>query len=297
MSESLSTVEVDDDLPEARAGWNESLIIDSPQNVVRWNPVDDDSPVARAGENESLIIDSPPAVVNSRPADLALRKAMDGDPTFKRGGGARRTQSAAIKSWKEFLERTDLAREQQVFGWWRIGSIYAYNFDRKRGETADLEQAKLAVERVRTIIPGLISTETLNSATIFGSMPGEPLVRAQRLSKAFNWMANLSEKDISDSISRVHRTGYVIDGRHIPGGGKPNKTLEEREQFIRLLLAHHIDTLTTRITGQIKYSNDPAAIAVLLKAIEGRTEPALMKKWRKMHGEIEGVAVTAPTAD
>lgn len=207
--------------------------------------------------------------VDWSPADRALREAMAVDPSFARTETKSSfRQATAVAAWKRFLERNDLTKEQRVFAWWRVGSLCAYNFDPSHGETADFEQAERAMERVRKIIPGLISDETLNSATVFGTLPGSPTDRARRLSEAFNWIATRTEKDIDDSVSRVNRAGYVINERHIQGGGKTNQTLEDRKRFLRTLLVESKKTLIKRITEEIEYSDDPAAIGKLLKAVD-----------------------------
>jgi hypothetical protein len=178
------------------------------------------------GSGEKIIAAPPQPKVDWSPADRALRKAMAGDPSFTSDATRREAkaadssfpiatssdiaQASAIAGWKRFLERNDLTKEQQVFAWWRLGSLYACNFDRSRGERADVEQGEGAIERVRKIIPGLVSFETLNSATVFGSLEGAPSDRARRLAEALNWLATLSEKDVDNSVARVNPAGYCL---------------------------------------------------------------------------------------
>ncbi len=238
------------------------------------------------GSGEYLIEAPPRAEVDWSPADLALREAMAADPTFTTEMRSGLTQAGAVAGWKQFLQRSDLTKEQQVFAWWRLGSLYAYNFDRSRGETADWEQAERAMEQVRRIVPGLVSEETLNSATVFAGIPGAPSDQARRLAGSFNWLATRSEGDVDNSVSRVNRMGYVIDERHLSGGGKRDQTVEERKQFLRKLLADSRKVIRERITQHIQYSQDPAAIAELLKATEDTADPQIMETWREMHREL-----------
>jgi len=210
---------------------------------------------------------------------------MDNDPTFSRRTTTRK-QATAVAAWKHFLERDDLSKEHEVFAWWRLGSLLSYNFDIQRGEKPDLREAERAMKRVRIIDPDLVSGETLSSATIFGSLPGKPEARVQRLAKAYNWISTRGEKQISKSISRVSHVGYVVDGRLTPGGGKRNLTTAEKRNFLRRRIADALDSITTRISEEIECSQNPSAIEALLKTVKTPKNSKAMKEWEKMYQEV-----------
>jgi len=229
----------------------------------------------------------PRTQVQWTPAELAIRQAMEADPSYTSGSGRALTQAGAIAAWKRFLERRDLTKEHQVFAWWRIGSLYAYNLDPRRGEKSDIEQAKSALAKTREVFPGLVTVETLNSATVYGTLSGAPLVRARRLAEAFNWLAARSNDDLERSAKVVNRSGNVLDKKFFPNIANRPSTIEERKQFLHEQLAEYREFVAAKVTEAIRYSNDPAAIAELLKSIEDLADPKQMEHWQKMYRELK----------
>ena len=176
--------------------------------------------IKRVAPNERLVFGSrkfqPPLSADDR----ALRNTMQLDPTFTVGLSEKLRQPRAIAAWTAFLQRKDLTREQQVFAWWRIGSLAAYNFDPARGETADFALADRALVKVHEIAKDQISLETLNTATVYGGLPGKPTDRAQRLAKAYRWLFTRTDAMVKHSAARINRNGYAINGQLLRGGPK-----------------------------------------------------------------------------
>ena len=217
-------------------------------------------------------------------ADLALRAAMDADLSYsnKTGGGI--TQRSALAAWKRLLERKDLTIEQQIFAWWRIGSLYAYNFDRNRGETADFEQAEQAFAKVRQLDPDLISSETLNTATVYAGIPGPLEARTRRLSESFHWLATRSEKDIDRSAHRINRSGNGLDKKFFANIAHRESTLDERKQHLREQLAEHRESIRRQIKTIIVYRtrDDVTQLNELLKSIKDVAGPEELNQWEKL---------------
>jgi len=265
---------------------HEQLAIVKEEPRMDWGPADRALRIVMAGDP-------------SFSTDAIRREAKAADPLFRIVTGADITQKGAIAGWQRFLQRSDVTKEQRVFACWRIGSLYLYNFDARHGETADVEKGKQAMQRVRQIMPGLVSQETLNSATTYGTCAGTATDLAQQLAQSLKWITTLSDKDIDDSAPRINRAGYVIDEKHTPGGGKPNQTIEERKQFLRGLVADCRNLLVKRITEEIEYSTDPAAIGQLLECVEGAVEPATKEEWQRMYHKLResrGKRVTGENA-
>lgn len=199
-------------------------------------------------------------------ADPAFRDAVQLDPTFTTGSGDGLGQQRAIEAWKEILERDGLTREQQVFAWWRIGSLAAYNFDPKRGEAADLALAETAFVKVFSVADELISNETLNTATVYGTLPGKPIDRARRLAKAYRWLFTRTDAMVNESAQLVNHNGYGIDGQLMRGGMRLD-SVAKKHNFLRSSLADARGLLNKRITEEIRDSQEPSAIQTLLDGI------------------------------
>lgn len=150
------------------------------------------------------------ALDNDDGPEGALREALQLDPTFTIGSSDNLRQQQAIAAWQAFLQRSDLTREQQVFAWWRIGSLAAYNFNPDQGESADVALAAQALAKVHEVAGTLISNETLNAATVYGTLPGKPAERAQRLATAYRWLFTRTEAMIDESVPLINHNGYGI---------------------------------------------------------------------------------------
>ena len=238
--------------------------------------------VAPAGGERSIERPAPPEFEFTA-AERALLDALQRDPSYSRGAAEALTQETAIAEWKRFLRRDDLTKEQRIFAWWRIGSLCAYNFDAGRGETADNEQAERAFAKSRAVLPWLVSFETLNGATVNGSLTGTAKARAARLADAFQWLAARNDADVRRSAPIVNDRGSVLDRKFDPAlANRERSSADERKRRLRILLADYREAIVRRITEEIQYSQDPQAIAELLDTIENSADPEQMERWRAM---------------
>lgn len=176
-----------------------------------------------------------------------------------------------------FLEREHLTREQQVFAWWRIGQLAGGNFDRSLGETADFPLAKRAFVKVQEIAEDLISNETLGAARFYGGIPGDPHDRARRLAIAYRWSCTRTDAMVDQSATRINHNGYGIN-EQLMRGGMGMDTVPKKRAFLHSSLAECRETLSQRITREIRSNQDPKAIDTLLESLEDVAEPAVMKK-------------------
>ncbi|MCA9138878.1 MAG: hypothetical protein KDB00_19035 [Planctomycetales bacterium] len=187
-------------------------------------------------------------------------------------------QLRAIKTWKQFVEQPGLTKGQQVFAWWRIGSLAAYNFDVDRGESADVTLAAKAFQRVHAIGGDLISRETLNTATVYGTLGGEPADRALRLAESYRWLFTRTDQMIAASVPEINHNGHCIDDASMPGGMKLD-TAAKKRGFLATELARSRQALTGRITDEIKYSRDPTAVKTLLDSIREIADDKQVQQW------------------
>jgi hypothetical protein len=220
-------------------------------------------------------------------ADIAIRKAMELDPSYASGTGNGLSRDAAVAAWRELLDRANLIQEQQIFAWWRIGSLYAYNMDRSRGEAPDYKEAELAFAKIRALAPNLVSLETLNSATISGTLPGTPEDRMRRLSANLKWIAALNPTDIDNSALRINRLGYIVDAKFFPGGANMESSVDERKQLLQDRVAEHKQLLVERITEYIQYNKEPTMVGKLLESVKDVADARQMDRWRVLHRQLE----------
>jgi hypothetical protein len=230
---------------------------------------------------ERLIESRPRDSIDWSATDLAMREAMNSDPNY----AAEATRDRAIAAWKRYLERDDLTNEQQGFALWRLGALYAYNFDPSRGETADFDQAETTIVKARALFSNLVTVESLNSATVYGGLPGVPIDRARRLTEAFKWLNARNQGDIDRSAERVNHLGSILDKKFFPQILHRSSTLAERKQFLSERLAEYRDSIARRIEEEIRYSNDPAATTHLLKSLESVADPRALENWHVLKRE------------
>ncbi len=219
------------------------------------------------------------------PCDIALKEAMQCDATTASNAteGGPITQSGAISAWKRLLQRRDLSAEQRVFACWRLGSLYAYNFDAKRGEKPDMAQAAEWFQKARALQPGLVSRETINATTVWGTFPGTPAQQAERLAEAYRWLTSRDAEMFDSSAATINALGFAIDRKFYPQlGGAPEPTVEARINALNREVSEAREGLLQRITEQIEYSMDPVASATLVKLIAEIAPPGMVSEWRKM---------------
>ena len=206
---------------------------------------------ATIGPGERLIRGAPRPNVDWSAADRALRAAMDPDPSYTSGTADGLTQPAAIVAWKEFLERDDLTREQQIFAWWRVGALYAYNLAPSRGESADYEKAERAFAKTRKLSGAFVTRESLNSATVWASLPGTENERARRLAIAFRWLFTRCNDDVDGSAELINRNGYLIDKKFFSHIAHRESALDRRKTFLHQQLVESRNLITKMVTERI----------------------------------------------
>ena len=211
-------------------------------------------------------------------APPTFRNAISGDSTFGHDSTKHVGQRQSIADWQSALREVNLTREQQVFAWWRIGSLAAYNFDVARGETHDYALAAKAFEHVHAIGGDLISLETLNAATVYGTLRGVPAERASRMAMSYRWLFTCTDAMIAESVSRINHNAHCIDDPLMPGGMRLD-TEAKKYEFLEQELARTREIFTRRMTDEIKYSQDPAAIKSLLDSIGDLADKTQMQQW------------------
>lgn len=223
----------------------------------------------------------PAASLNWTEAEIAFKEAMNRD--LSHGVGKGRTQPGAIAAWEKFLKREDAAAEQRVFATWRVASLWAYNYDPKRGETYDMAKAEKWFKKARAIMPDLISYETINATTVYASLPGTPSEQARRKAECYRWLRSRTPEMINASERTVHRGGWLV-GRefHSQAPPAPRGTPEERHQYLSMLLKHGKDNVTDQITEFIEWTGDGWAVLALLEAVSDVADPADMETWRNV---------------
>lgn len=231
----------------------------------------------------------PPLSANDR----ALRDAMQLDPSCTFVANEKLRQRKAIAAWTDFLKRKDLTREQEVFAWWRIGSLAAYNFNPTFGETADTALAERAFVKLREIAKDQISIETLNASTVYGALVGKPTDRARRLAIAYRWLFTRTDAMVQLSAPGINHNGSAINDRVISRGGMRIDTVPKKLSFLRSSLSKRREIMNRRITEEIQYSNNPKAIRTLLKTIRDIADAALMKKWNGMLSDVQTRSVNS----
>lgn len=177
--------------------------------------------------------------------NISFEKALTGDSSYGRDPEKHLGQTQSIAAWQAIVNSDGLTREQQVFAWWRIGSLAAYNFDVARGESNDNDLAAKALERVHAIGGELISRETLNAATVYGSLGGDHEQRATRKETADDWLRSRTDAMIANSVKHINHNGYCIDGSLMPGGMNLDTAAKKRE-YLEKELARCRDSLTPR---------------------------------------------------
>lgn len=248
-----------------------------------------DDPQKPAGSGERVVRPPPAIAPPLTAAERALLDAMNGDPTYAVDGKGGVTQEAAIAGWRRFLEREDLAKEQRGFAWWRIASLYAYNFDPSRNETADFARAEEALKKARELLSEVVGFESLNSATVNAGLPGPSTDRAQRLAESFKWIFTRGEKDIDASAERVSDSGDIVDAMYLRGKAR-RTTVLQRKECLRRLLTEYREFVTHQVTEYIQYSQDSAAVEQLLKSIESVAGRKQMDQWRSMEAKLHEAA-------
>ncbi|MEZ6088424.1 MAG: hypothetical protein R3C05_10435 [Pirellulaceae bacterium] len=191
----------------------------------------------------------------------------------------RAVQQQSIENWSRVLRQKDLTRQQQIFAWWRIGSLAAYNFNAEEGETADNDLAARAFGRVLSIGHDLISWETLNAATVYATL-GEDTgqQRAVRLVLGVQWLATRTEAMVEQSARLVNHNGFCIDDRMMLGGMNL-QTEAEKRRFINQQLAEARERLAARADMPIMSRFEPVLSPNAIRRSRNQVESILKYPW------------------
>jgi hypothetical protein len=225
--------------------------------------------------------------------DVAFREAMNADPNYTTNEVASR--DVAVKGWQQLLLRQGLSQEQRAFAWWRIGSLFAYNYDASRGERADNARAENAFKEARRLFDGLVCGESLNAATVYSSIPGEPSDQARRLSEAYTWIMTRTEEDVKSSAQRVNKSGSCLEAKYFPNIARAESTVDEREQLLRNQLAKYRESIAGKIGERVTYGSNVKAIDQLLKAVTPLASSNEVKAWRTMADKANAKQGRVPT--
>lgn len=208
----------------------------------------------------------------------SLINAIQADLTFGQGEG--RTQHSAIAAWQRFLADGRPTEEQQVFAHWRIASMYGYNFDRSRGEDRDYTKAEQHLDKVLSLMPDAISRETTNAMTLFASLPGSAMERAQRKVQLYRRLRTISDEQINASAAKTFDRGLLIPVASLQRGVHPTRpTLAERRQTLKSRAERAEKRLVTQIEEQIAYSRQGHDAIALIEALRDEADPEHLQRW------------------
>jgi hypothetical protein len=164
----------------------------------------------------------------------------------------------------------------------KLSPVRAYNFDVGRGESADQLQAERAFMEARNRFGNFVCVESLNAATIYGTMPGKPDDKARRLAEVFNWIAARGEEDIKKSAPIVNRSGNALDAKFFPNIAGSEAAIDQRAQLLREQLLECRKSVANKVSEAISFSRNPKVIEQLLVSISPLANPKEMEKWRTL---------------
>jgi|GEM_PF-6750481 len=214
-------------------------------------------------------------------ADQALWEAMQSDTNVSWRGRQYYPQAEAISAWMEYLKRDDLTANHKLFAWWRIGSLYGYNFDRAKGERADLGAAIAAFEKAVENDTGIISFELMNSWSQLGSYIGSMEASTKRVSRSYKWFASITEEQIRKSSLEVAGNASILPPEFIVGSA--GRRMAGREELLVRLVKDHLADIEKQLDDKIIYAStmdDFLVLTWLVKDLEGTARPELITRWR-----------------
>ena len=207
-------------------------------------------------------------------AEEALRKAQLADPSY---ASDYMPQQVAIRTWREFLQRDDLSSEQEAFAWWRIGSLAGTIFDTKRGERADYELATESFAKVRELSGDRINMVSLNTATMFGSLPGQPAERARRMATSYRWLFSRTASMLDESARHINQIGHVVNVPRLP-----LRSFERRRDILRRALAQRQRTFAERVSQEIVHSEEAGAIREFFELVGPMVRSDHARHWSEL---------------
>lgn len=205
--------------------------------------------------------------------ECAFKDALEQDPSFTTGTECC-PQKDALAAWSAFVQRENVAVELQVFGYWRIGSLRAYNFDPAKGEGPNYDRAEVAFQRMMEVSPDLVSFETLNGRTVYATLPGPANVKAKRLAQSYRWARTLDRRAIETSCQRVNTAGWLVpEVLRLPAG---RQAPASRIQMLDGFVADSLHVMEDRMAEIARYSDDAVLATYLLHEVGEIASPSLL---------------------
>ncbi|WP_182870925.1 M56 family metallopeptidase [Rhodopirellula sp. JC639] len=222
-----------------------------------------------------------------------FQTAYDSDPSFGRASIKHADQRGTIANWNRALQQDDLTRAQQIFAWWRIGSLAAYNFNAGQGEAADNDLAAEAFRKVLSIGNDLVCRETLGAATVYATLGGGTREdQASRTKFANQWLATRTDAMVVQSAWLVNHNGYAIDGRLMPGGMNL-QTEAEKAEYLTNELANARESVAARAAMAVAEEGRPMLPDTAVKRLADRLVAAAGSPTWKLHHVDKQPAVLA----
>lgn len=215
-----------------------------------------------------------------------FEKAMDADLSFGKNENKNRTDS--IDAWKEVLVLEEASKEHKFYAAWRLAALYAYRYDASLGEKPNMQEAEKYLSMARDLLPDTITYETANAATLYASLPGEPMERVRRLVKVYTWFRTRTPEMISTSANCVNSNGRLISISAYRTGKKlPSVSLEEKMELLTVIMDSGRQLVSQNITDFIKYTQDAWARDALKEALEETADPLDKTTWQATSGVFE----------
>lgn len=223
-------------------------------------------------------------------AELALLKARKVDGNLD--------QKRSLTCWRNFLKREDLTKEMQAFAWYRTGCLLSHEYNASNDESPDYNKAEEAFVKVMELIPRRISFDTLESSTVFATLPGPPEVKADRLARSFQWLSERTEEEIQESAREINRLGYLLNKKFFATVRyRKDFPIETKEKFLRNQLASARDIVRRRITDYIQDEDNMDFVPMLLEELKGSADAEVIKEWQNLYEMLLKKAQQQPPPD
>lgn len=215
------------------------------------------------------------------PADMAFKAAMDKD--LSRGVGEGRTQMGAVRAWEELVKRKDISEQQRLYATWRMGCLFAGNFDPDRGEKPDFVKSEKLLQKAMNMVPGLLCRETLNSSTLYATHPGTELEKAERLAESYRFIETASQESRAKSVARINKNGFALDKKFFSLIARLDPATEEqKKQWLDKAMQNSQTLLEECVTGFFERCRDEVAAKRLLLLLEDFADPVKLEEWREI---------------
>jgi hypothetical protein len=236
-----------------------------------------------------------PAITFTDPGDIAFKEAMNKDLSFGLGEG--RTQMGAVRAWEELIKRDDISDQQRLFATWRMGCLLSGNFDPERGESPDFDRSEKLLKKAMNMIPGLLCNETINSATLYGTLPGTALEKANRLAESYRFLKTTTQKMYSESATYINKNGRAIDKKFFDGIARlPDPDIKSKKAWIEMRVDKGQKSIEGSITEFLGECNDELAAKRLLILIEDVSDEESLSTWKNIESKFKSKWATEKIA-